>query len=40
MSVPDEHDPPPQCMLVFALGILLWIIILFGITYAIYWLVA
>jgi hypothetical protein len=39
MPVPEERDPPP-CMLIFALGIMLWIIILFGITYVIYWLVA
>jgi hypothetical protein len=40
MSWPEEEPdrPPPQCLLIFALSALLWILILFGITYTIYWL--
>jgi hypothetical protein len=38
--MPEEHDPPHlQCLLWIALGLALWTIILFGVTYVTYWLV-
>jgi hypothetical protein len=38
-QMPDEHDPPPLCLLWVALSLALWVIVLFGITYVIYWFV-
>jgi hypothetical protein len=36
-QAPEDYDPPRlQCLLITALGLALWVIILFGITYAIY----
>jgi hypothetical protein len=38
MNMPDEHDNPP-CLLIMALGVAMWVVILFVVTYAIYWIV-
>lgn len=35
--MPEEHDLPP-CVCTFVLGYLLWIVIITGVSSAIYWL--
>jgi len=39
MNRPEEDEPPPPCLFIIAVALALWVIILFGITYAIHWLV-